>query len=315
MRVFDFVRRAGLTAALVAMAAVNMPEAHAQSVYPTPQGRVTVPATVPLQCNASNAACAPATAANPVPVTVQASSAIIGNVRIDQTTPGTTNGVAATGNVASAATDSGNPVKIGGRYNATQPTLTDGQRGDIQLDSRANVIVSINGKGNTGGANVYSVTADGAAANSGLATWSETALYNGATWDRARGDANGLVVQPGLSSTYWNYAAASGGIVNTTTAVTIKAAAGASVRNYVCWLHIVHDTLGGATEVALRDGAAGTVMWRGRLQTAASDSSLGAGSITFSPCLKGTANTLVEFVTLTAVTGGVYVDAGGTTGI
>lgn len=40
------------------------------------------------------------------------------------------------GNVASGATDSGNPVKAGGKYNSTLPTLTDGQRGDVQLDSR-----------------------------------------------------------------------------------------------------------------------------------------------------------------------------------
>lgn len=287
----------------------------AQSVYPTPQGRVTVPATVPLQCNSSSAACAPVTAANPVPVAVQASSTIIGNVRIDQTTPGTTNGVVAVGAVASGATDSGNPVKIGGRFNTTPPTLTDGQRGDLQLDSRANIKVTLVQPNGTQGATTSSSATDGAAAAAGLVTWAQGAAYNGATWDRVRGDANGLVVQPGLSSTFWNYAAASGGIVNTTTAVTIKTAAGAGVRNYVCWLHIVHDTLSAATEIALRDGAAGTVMWRGRLQTAASDSSLGAGSITFSPCLKGTANTLVEVVTLSAVTGGVYVDAGGTTGI
>ena len=278
--------RAVLTVCLMA---VLLPVAYGQSVYPTPQGRITVPATVPLQCNASAANCQPVSAANPVPQS-------------------------ATGNVASGAADSGNPVKVGGVFNTTQPTLTTGQRGDLQLDARANVSVYISGKGTNSGAAVVT-PADGGGASGGLATFSQNMAFNGSTWDRMRGDANGLVVQPGLSSTYWNYAAASGGIVNTTTAVTIKAAAGASVRNYVCWLHIVHDTLGGATEVALRDGAAGTVMWRGRLQTAATDSSFGAGTLTFSPCLRGTANTLVEFVTLTAVTGGVYVDAGGTTGI
>lgn len=47
--------------------------------------------------------------------------------------------VTVVGNVASGATDSGNPVKIGGVYNSTQPTLTNGQRGDVQLDVRANL--------------------------------------------------------------------------------------------------------------------------------------------------------------------------------
>lgn len=41
------------------------------------------------------------------------------------------------GNVAAGATDSGNPLKVGGKYNSTLPTLTDGQRGDSQLTSRA----------------------------------------------------------------------------------------------------------------------------------------------------------------------------------
>ena len=43
-----------------------------------------------------------------------------GSVTIDQTTPGTTNGVQVNGgNIASGATDSGNPVKVGGKYNST----------------------------------------------------------------------------------------------------------------------------------------------------------------------------------------------------
>lgn len=39
-----------------------------------------------------------------------------------------------TGNVASGSADSGNPIKVGGRYNLTPLTLTDGARADLQLD-------------------------------------------------------------------------------------------------------------------------------------------------------------------------------------
>lgn len=39
------------------------------------------------------------------------------------------------GNAASGAADSGNPIKVGGKYNSTPITLTDGQRGDLQLDA------------------------------------------------------------------------------------------------------------------------------------------------------------------------------------
>lgn len=47
------------------------------------------------------------------------------------------------GNAASAATDSGNPVKAGGKYNSSPITITDGQRGDLQLDANAYLKVSI----------------------------------------------------------------------------------------------------------------------------------------------------------------------------
>jgi hypothetical protein len=43
------------------------------------------------------------------------------------------------GNVASGATDTGSPVKAGGRFNTTPPTLTNGQRGDLQVDAAANL--------------------------------------------------------------------------------------------------------------------------------------------------------------------------------
>lgn len=117
-----------------------------------------------------------------------------------------------------------------------------------------------------------------------------------------------LMVAPYSSTAeYWQYAAAASGIVNTTTAVTIKAAAGASVRNYITGLSIQTATLGAATELAIRDGAGGTVIWRTQLQTTA----LPLTNIEFPTPLRGTANTLLEVVTLTAVTGGVYVNVQG----
>lgn len=43
------------------------------------------------------------------------------------------------GDVAHDGADSGNPVKVGGKYNATPPTIDDGDRGDLQLDESANI--------------------------------------------------------------------------------------------------------------------------------------------------------------------------------
>lgn len=47
------------------------------------------------------------------------------------------------GNVNSAATDSGSPIKTGTKYNATLPTVTDGQRVDSQGTSRGLTLVSL----------------------------------------------------------------------------------------------------------------------------------------------------------------------------
>jgi hypothetical protein len=107
----------------------------------------------------------------------------------------------------------------------------------------------------------------------------------------------------------WNYAAAASGIVNTTTAVTIKAAAGAGIRNYVTGVDLMCEALGTATEIAIRDGAGGTVLWRTKVGTGGLTN---GRSINFTSPLKSTANTLLEVVTLTASgTGACYFNATG----
>lgn len=135
-----------------------------------------------------------------------------------------------------------------------------------------------------------------------------TAVQTGDTADFLCNLVGHQIIRPwAIPENTWNYAAAASGIVNTTTAVTMKAAAAAGIRNYVNSLQIATDTLGAATELAIRDGASGTVLWRGKLQTTA----LPQTTINFDPPLRGTAATLLEAVTLTAVTGGVYVNAQG----
>ena len=106
----------------------------------------------------------------------------------------------------------------------------------------------------------------------------------------------------------WSYAAAAAGILNSTTAVTIKAAVAGQVAS-VRSLQIMAEALGAATELAIRDGAAGTVLWRTKIGTGGLTAGL---AITFASPLRGTAGNLLEVVTLTAsVTGAVYVNAQG----
>ena len=48
--------------------------------------------------------------------------------------------VQAAGDIANAATDSGNPVKIGGVFRSSPQTLTNGQRGEAAIDSAGRMI-------------------------------------------------------------------------------------------------------------------------------------------------------------------------------
>lgn len=91
-----------------------------------------------------------------------------------------------------------------------------------------------------------------------------------------------------IPASSWSYAAASGGITNTT-GVTAKAAAGAGIRNYVTRAQIVNGHASTGTDVQIRDGASGTVLWRGWAESAG-----GGVTAVFDPPLRGTANTLIE---------------------
>lgn len=124
------------------------------------------------------------------------------------------------------------------------------------------------------------------------------------------GDSNGTVAQPALSSAFWSYAPPVGGITNSSTAVVVRNAAGAGVRNYVLSMQCTATALGAATELVVLDGA--TVVWRTQIGTAGTPS---VADISFNPPLRGTANTAVSIQTVTAsVTGSVHCNLQGYTG-
>lgn len=82
------------------------------------------------------------TACNTGAVTISAAlpagANAIGTVTAVQSTASNLNGQMV-GNVASAASDSGNPVKVAGVYNSSAPTFTNGQRADLQVNSNGSL--------------------------------------------------------------------------------------------------------------------------------------------------------------------------------
>lgn len=132
--------------------------------------------------------------------------------------------------------------------------------------------------------------------------------------------ANGSVVRPigtvdgklivrnhSIPENEWKYAAASGGIVNTTTPVTLAAAAGAGVSMYITSMQIRAQALGNATEIVILDGTT-AVYWRSEIGTAG----LPLTEIVFENPIKLLANSSLLFATVTASgTGAVYVNAQG----
>lgn len=240
-------------------------------------------------------------------------SDINGNLKVAIAATGTS-AAQVQGAAAQATTTVVNPVQIGGIFTNSWGGVTDGQTVSGRFNATGAQMVSIGGipsaLDDTTTLFNYGQNQGNMSSKASLA--SAPHYWNGAALIPGRGDVNGMVTQAGLSSTFWNFAAATGGIVNTTVAVTIKTAAGVGVRNYLKTLQVSHDALGAATEIAIRDGAAGAVLWRGKLGIAVND---GLSTLDFDPPLRGTANTLLEFVTLTAtVTGGVFPNATGFTG-
>ena len=138
----------------------------------------------------------------------------------------------------------------------------------------------------------------------------KTAVGNGQVVRPIATQDGRMIMRPhSIPENEWKYAAASGGSLNnSTTSATIAGAGGAGLSIYLTSMQIFSEALTNATEVVIRDGASGTVLWRHKI----SSSGMGLNNVTFADPIKGTANTLMEVATLTAVgAGSIYVNAQG----
>jgi len=92
------------------------------------------------------------------------------------------------GSVASGASAAGNPVPAGGDYNSTKPTLTNGQRGTLQLGTAGSLSVQLYGADSTTAFAVGNSNGDTLATNSTtslLQVNSVGRLYNGSNYSRS----------------------------------------------------------------------------------------------------------------------------------
>lgn len=173
--------------------------------------------------------------ATPVPVSGTVTATPTGTQNVDvtantiglATSANQTNGnqiAVAKGDVASGSADSGNPVKVGAKYNSTQPTFTDGQRADMQVDSRGNLRMGLyaNNTQTTASFKADNADADATSATANkLGVMSRGTVYNGTTWDRQLGDAtNGTLVNLGAN----NDVTVTSGAITETNSAAIKTA-------------------------------------------------------------------------------------------
>lgn len=119
-----------------------------------------------------------------------------------------------------------------------------------------------------------------------------TAVSNDQTTDAMATLHGAVVVKPySIPEADWQYAAAAGGIVNTTDVVA-KAAGAAGIRNYITGLHL-RNSSAVATEFVVKDGA--TVIFRTQLPASMAFDI----PVTFPTPLRGTAATAVNLACVT----------------
>jgi hypothetical protein len=108
----------------------------------------------------------------------------------------------AQGNVASAATDSGNPVKIGGIFNTTQPTVTTGQRVNAQSTNRGALIVAAGVEGLQAVGNVASAATDSGnpVKIGGIFNTTQPTVTTGQRVNAQATNRGAMIVAPGVES-------------------------------------------------------------------------------------------------------------------
>jgi len=99
------------------------------------------------------------------------------------------------GSGPASSTATGSPVGVGAVYNATPPTYTTGQRTDLQANAAGSLLTQL---ATAAGAGISTATSGGSDGLSNTQTVLRVnnfpMVWNGANWDRQRGDTTGTYV-------------------------------------------------------------------------------------------------------------------------
>lgn len=128
------------------------------------------------------------------------------------------------GDVAAAATDSGNPVKMGAVFVTTPPTYLTTQRVNVQANARGILYSALSVDGATVVGIAGSAVSDGTAAGNGLYVAGLNRVFNGTNWDRLR-DILGAVAA-GTGNLAVEQAGSAFNNITTNTTTTVKSGAG-----------------------------------------------------------------------------------------
>lgn len=199
------------------------------------------------------------------------------------------------GNAASGAADTGNPVSIGGVFNTTPTVITNGQRGEAQLDSGSNlrvalatpIITGTDGVSNTNGITTpYWVSAS----SSTIRPFATAPFdFNGTTWDRHFTCANSATITVSAATTTQIIALSAGAIIRVCSFELTESLAGTAAFVYGTGTNCA------AGQVALTGAMA--LVTGGNLPMSSSNGSLFRTIASNALCLTAVTGNITGFVT------------------
>ena len=188
------------------------------------------------------------------------------------------------GSIVSGGTDASTdgPVKVGGRYNSTKPTFTDGQRGDMQLSSRGAVISTLFANDTSTAISAEDDNSDAVAVSAtanNLSGVSRNTVYNGTSWDRQRGNTGGTFVNAYHTAGIFTVSG------TTSTAGNNTLVAPSASYNFKIYAYSIQTTgiVSAAPRFTTGASAGATELWRPLITAAASSSAPVGANLTVSP--------------------------------